>query len=113
LSVFSFFTVVNTFISLFFQAEDGIRYRNVTGVQTCALPIFANAMDPNGVQPGVNDRIFKVATSSRIMLACIAKVFPNPRNDCERVHAPDSTVKPLSRHHTKRPGCPITLDSRE
>src|SRR5699024_1190195 len=25
----------------FFQAEDGIRARNVTGVQTCALPIFA------------------------------------------------------------------------
>src|SRR5699024_9190011 len=24
----------------FFQAEDGIRYRNVTGVQTCALPIM-------------------------------------------------------------------------
>src|SRR5699024_3961676 len=24
-----------------FQAEDGIRYRNVTGVQTCALPIEA------------------------------------------------------------------------
>src|SRR5699024_11837565 len=23
----------------FFQADDGIRYRNVTGVQTCALPI--------------------------------------------------------------------------
>src|SRR5699024_11921962 len=22
------------------QVEDGIRYRNVTGVQTCALPIF-------------------------------------------------------------------------
>src|SRR5699024_1037320 len=26
---------------IFYQAEDGIRYRNVTGVQTCALPIFA------------------------------------------------------------------------
>src|SRR5207248_3805954 len=25
----------------FFQAEDGIRYRTVTGVQTCALPISA------------------------------------------------------------------------
>src|SRR5699024_11501854 len=25
-----------------FQAEDGIRDRNVTGVQTCALPIFTN-----------------------------------------------------------------------
>src|SRR5699024_12202100 len=29
----------------FFQAEDGIRDRNVTGVQTCALPIFA-ALSP-------------------------------------------------------------------
>src|SRR5438067_976209 len=28
------------FAIFFFQAEDGIRYRNVTGVQTCALPIF-------------------------------------------------------------------------
>src|SRR5699024_12196840 len=28
-------------IFFFFQAEDGIRVRNVTGVQTCALPIFA------------------------------------------------------------------------
>src|SRR6266516_3310461 len=26
-------------IFFFFQAEDGIRYRTVTGVQTCALPI--------------------------------------------------------------------------
>src|SRR5699024_12190600 len=26
----------------FFQAEDGIRDRNVTGVQTCALPILAS-----------------------------------------------------------------------
>src|SRR3989338_9271037 len=25
---------------LFFQAEDGIRYGTVTGVQTCALPIW-------------------------------------------------------------------------
>src|SRR5437773_11411152 len=27
-------------VLFFFQAEDGIRYRDVTGVQTCALPIF-------------------------------------------------------------------------
>src|SRR5699024_11374973 len=27
----------------FFQAEDGIRDRNVTGVQTCALPIFLSS----------------------------------------------------------------------
>src|SRR5699024_12046609 len=27
-------------IFFFYQAEDGIRDRNVTGVQTCALPIY-------------------------------------------------------------------------
>src|SRR5438067_10033027 len=32
----------NTAKSFFFQAEDGIRDRNVTGVQTCALPIWVN-----------------------------------------------------------------------
>src|SRR5437867_6426524 len=28
----------------FFQAEDGIRVRTVTGVQTCALPIFGRVV---------------------------------------------------------------------
>ena len=28
----------------FFQAEDGIRDRNVTGVQTCALPIYGEGI---------------------------------------------------------------------
>src|SRR5690348_18468439 len=31
------------FVFFFFQAEDGIRDGRVTGVQTCALPIFAVA----------------------------------------------------------------------
>src|SRR5699024_11840958 len=31
--------------TFFFQAEDGIRDRNVTGVQTCALPISNNTVD--------------------------------------------------------------------
>src|SRR5699024_5566935 len=30
----------------FFQAEDGIRDRNVTGVQTCALPISSTTRSP-------------------------------------------------------------------
>src|SRR5437867_9914365 len=32
-------------IFFFFQAEDGIRDRTVTGVQTCALPISSGAFD--------------------------------------------------------------------
>src|SRR5699024_11518622 len=34
------FLLMCYFFFFFFQAEDGIRDRNVTGVQTCALPIF-------------------------------------------------------------------------
>src|SRR5699024_12234105 len=34
-------------LSFFFQAEDGIRDRNVTGVQTCALPILRGDLDIN------------------------------------------------------------------
>src|SRR5699024_11697045 len=32
-------------IIFFFQAEDGIRDRNVTGVQTCALPILWDTLN--------------------------------------------------------------------
>src|SRR5699024_11383502 len=35
----------------FFQAEDGIRDRNVTGVQTCALPIYIKLLQKQGVKP--------------------------------------------------------------
>src|SRR5437867_10743790 len=35
-----FIPVLLRLLLFFFQAEDGIRDRTVTGVQTCALPIF-------------------------------------------------------------------------
>src|SRR5437667_4914704 len=37
---FFFYTDFLFFFVFFFQAEDGIRDRDVTGVQTCALPIY-------------------------------------------------------------------------
>src|SRR5437764_6047577 len=44
--------VAVSFVSFFFffQAEDGIRDTSVTGVQTCALPIFARIFRDSGVQ---------------------------------------------------------------
>src|SRR5690554_7192904 len=43
LALILFFVVVFLFFLFFFffQAEDGIRDADVTGVQTCALPIYA------------------------------------------------------------------------
>src|SRR5699024_11265733 len=40
----------------FFQAEDGIRDRNVTGVQTCALPICDRGATAAAIQRAVVKR---------------------------------------------------------
>src|SRR5436305_9158553 len=52
----SFFIVVGSVVLsvfFFFQAEDGIRDADVTGVQTCALPISPEvAMAAFGAAPG-------------------------------------------------------------
>src|SRR6266481_6269921 len=40
------------FFFFFFQAEDGIRDGTVTGVQTCALPIFERLPDGAAELPG-------------------------------------------------------------
>src|SRR5690625_5851804 len=45
----------------FFQAEDGIRAGHVTGVQTCALPIYiANFVTVNVHAPGSTRRIQRI-----------------------------------------------------
>src|SRR6266513_5300171 len=49
-----FFICIDESINFFFffQAEDGIRDRNVTGVQTCALPISSAARVSQQGGPG-------------------------------------------------------------
>src|SRR5690606_40495662 len=42
---------LNLSLAFFFQAEDGIRDFHVTGVQTCALPIFAEMLGEPGHHP--------------------------------------------------------------
>src|SRR5699024_11307822 len=50
----------------FFQAEDGIRDRNVTGVQTCALPIFDKTIQhTKGDMPMSNKEKFQGFDFSR------------------------------------------------
>src|ERR1022692_4294123 len=41
------------FLFFFFQAEDGIRDYKVTGVQTCALPIYEDGISGGGRVPQV------------------------------------------------------------
>src|SRR5699024_11725121 len=53
----------------FFQAEDGIRDRNVTGVQTCALPISVSRLDVAGRSTD--------ETGDRVLLTVFAHIDPD------------------------------------
>src|SRR5699024_3535266 len=57
LGCFRGFALILSVVPFFFQAEDGIRDRNVTGVQTCALPIFPAQIDGDTTMVGFSRRV--------------------------------------------------------
>src|SRR5256885_6943470 len=82
----------------FFQAEDGIRDYKVTGVQTCALPIFPAIDVPSGHRVSIFAAIREHGRSiGRSLLAVAirerlesfinipAVVFPSPHEDRKSV----------------------------
>src|SRR2546430_13645591 len=62
----------------FFQAEDGIRDLTVTGVQTCALPIFTSAAVPDGVDPATVPKPLAPDVASHVA-AVVLFGMPNVR----------------------------------
>src|SRR5699024_11958766 len=70
-------------IFFFFQAEDGIRDRNVTGVQTCALPIFGLILGQTPVSriPGALD-------VSNVMLYIIVALIASQSDFSQIAQAP-------------------------
>src|SRR6266853_4915103 len=97
----------------FFQAEDGIRDLTVTGVQTCALPIFAEVLKAEKLvvltnTPGVLDKNGKLLTGltpkkidalvadgtlSGGMLPKISSALDAARNGVKSVHIIDGRVE--------------------
>src|SRR3712207_8075680 len=61
------------FCFFFFQAEDGIRDIGVTGVQTCALPIFAEFKRDQGIDlskdPMALQRLKEAAEKAKMELS--------------------------------------------
>src|SRR5438067_13669742 len=51
-------------VFFFFQAEDGIRDRNVTGVQTCALPISHASYGACGLGSNGTDRLVELVVEA-------------------------------------------------
>src|SRR2546425_6242237 len=69
--------VIRYDIFFFFQAEDGIRDKLVTGVQTCALPIShpASRIPPPAQLPGFREGGFVVQDPAHA-LVCRYAAFP-------------------------------------
>src|SRR2546429_2225150 len=59
-------SMLQLFIIFFFQAEDGIRDVAVTGVQTCALPIFG--ISPKTMQKMIGVCLMKLSCDSAMNL---------------------------------------------
>src|SRR5699024_11300716 len=54
-------------VVFFFQAEDGIRDRNVTGVQTCALPIYSNQLNYRTVFTNIYNHFFDFINRNKLL----------------------------------------------
>src|SRR5699024_12051241 len=71
----------------FFQAEDGIRDRNVTGVQTCALPIFHAGIELKEVRQ--KNRTIVQNNLPKADFNNICHIRPKARNSKDKVALPN------------------------
>src|SRR5207248_8932633 len=72
----------------FFQAEDGIRDRTVTRVQTCALPIF------NTADPALEGNGSRKKSPARAGSAVLTLIFGGRSSGCERKCSRSSGFSP-------------------
>src|SRR5690606_40547076 len=74
--------------SFFFQAEDGIRDFHVTGVQTCALPIWLDAWiysKPHGGKQGGDVHYVSSCAAGMLTRLLVADVRGHGRSEERRV----------------------------
>src|SRR6266404_5903190 len=85
----------------FFQAEDGIRDKLVTGVQTCALPISSTApLASSAAARGVNAPATIADATSIAPASCLRTVRAMELEDSE------TTPEPKARPSTTAPAVP-------
>src|SRR2546429_7243162 len=102
-NVLCYMKIVEFFLFFFFQAEDGIRDVAVTGVQTCALPIYTippaagsglsadgfNSVVPTRVQFAGGNWIYNIAANKILDVRFSWSRF-------SQILAPNNKVDPLS-----------------
>src|SRR5437867_5387229 len=70
----------------FFQAEDGIRDRTVTGVQTCALPIYGEGRQAAEGEPATAHRSAHLRSAGRGGAVRVGQPHRSDGGDGVRVH---------------------------
>src|SRR5699024_11377034 len=99
------------FFCFVFQAEDGIRDRNVTGVQTCALPIWSSAQTFAEADPAHAEQFTARAEDLIDRLNTLDEEFSSSLSDCRQ----DVIVVSHERSEERRVGkecrCRWALDS--
>src|SRR5699024_12086731 len=92
-----------------FQAEDGIRDRNVTGVQTCALPISLMPTYLNGLDSNIPSltALYKLSISGVLLANGKARRLPLGRFKTQMIRTryplKASIICPVSSFRTGKP----------
>src|SRR5699024_11295803 len=84
----------------FFQAEDGIRDRNVTGVQTCALPISVTLTGEATSTvafsaPAVNKALAYISFVTSVIFSGVTILIVNPFPSSSRVILAEENILEL------------------
>src|SRR6516165_11545994 len=99
------------FFFFFFQAEDGIRDLTVTGVQTCALPIFTSCRRFSRAK-----RLVKSSTlwSRKIRRRSLQRKIRKKAPEKTRKNTLENATRRYSRRSRRRQRCrlPARLDGR-
>src|SRR5690625_6217979 len=77
----------------FFQAEDGIRYGHVTGVQTCALPILSTFSYYLGLIFQVQDDILDVTGDANKIGKPVGSDSSNEKSTYPKLLGMDGAIK--------------------
>src|SRR6266511_5878510 len=109
------------YLFFFFQAEDGIRDFHVTGVQTCALPIYEHVRVDQGAaaqsagderlepleRPEIEHPVLAVARVPEVPRHVVRRACERTRRIClaalEQTHAQPTFREPERRHRAAEP----------
>src|SRR5437879_10629850 len=103
---FYLLSLYDFFFFFFFQAEDGIRDTSVTGVQTCALPIFIPRRTEDDANAGCGAHVVPVQTEwpRQVLLQPLGNAC-RVTDVCDVIEQDRELIASKTRHEIGRASC--------